>query len=334
MPPWPDFELPPLGGQRIFLTGGTGFVGKSLLDYFDLVAQRHGADFEVCVLSRDPRRFLDRNPQYTGLAWLKFVEGDLLRLPTGLGAFTGMIHAAADTHGVASGAQWIDQIVSGTRAALDFALAHGSPRFLSMSSGAVYGPQPAHLSHLAEDYGGAPPTTAPGSVYGQAKRLAEQLCTVYCQEQGLQTVTARCFSLVSEHVPLAGPYAIGNFIGDALAGGPLRIKGDGNTVRSYLYGLDMAHWVLTLLRQGAAGQAYNVGSDIAISIRQLAELVAATLAPEARIECASVALVEAGQRSVYVPDITRCRQLGLEVTTPLQRAIQRSADWIRSHPAC
>ncbi len=331
MPTWPGFEPPPLGGHRIFLTGGTGFVGKSLLDYFGLAAQRHGADFEVCVLSRNPRRFIAHNPQYEGLSWLEWAEGELASLPTGLGRFTAVIHAAADTHAVASGVQWIEQIVWGTRAVLDFALAHGCQRFLSLSSGAVYGPQPAHLTHLPEDYAGAPPTTSPASVYGQAKRLAEQLCTLYCHEHGLHTVSARCFSLVSEHVPLAGPYAIGNFIGDALAGGPLRIKGDGNTLRSYLYGLDMAHWVVTLMLRGEAGQAYNVGSDVAISIRQLAELVAATLAPEARIESAAVA--PAGSRSVYVPDISRCRQLGLEVCTPLRLAIQHSADGIRARPA-
>ena len=325
---WPGFEPPPLGGHRIFLTGGTGFVGKSLLDYFGLVAQRQDAGFEVCVLSRDPDAFLERNPYYAGLPWLKLIEGDLQRLPTTAGDYTAVIHAAADTHGVSNGVQWIEQIVWGTRAVLDFALAHGAQRFLSLSSGAVYGPQPAHLTHLPEDYTGAPPTTSPASVYGQAKRLAEQLCTLYCHEHGLHTVSARCFSLVSEHVPLTGPYAIGNFIGDALASRPLRIKGDGNTVRSYLYGLDMAHWVVTLMLRGEAGQAYNVGSDIAISIRQLAELVAATLAPEARIESAAVA--PAGSRSVYVPDISRCRQLGLEVSTPLQLAIQRSADGIRA----
>jgi len=332
MPTWPGFEPAPLGGHRIFLTGGTGFVGKSLLDYFGLVAQRHGADFEVCVLSRDPSRFIERNLRYAGLSWLEWVAGDLSRPPTGLGRFTDVIHAAADTHGVVGGVQWIEQIVWGTRSLLDFALAHGCERFLAMSSGAVYGPQPAHLTHLAEDYPGAPPTTLVTSVYGQAKRLAEQLCTLYWQEHGLRTVNARCFSLVSEHVPLAGPYAIGNFIGDALAGGPLRIKGNGNTVRSYLYGLDMAHWVVTLLLYGEAGQVYNVGSDVAISIRQLAELVAATLAPDARIESASIMPVAEGQRSVYVPDIARCRQLGLEIGTPLHAAIQRSADWIRAHP--
>jgi len=325
----PGFEPVSLSGRRLFLTGGTGFVGKCLLDYFRWVAERHGADFELCVLSRDPQGFVERHTQYAGLPWLTLIAGDLQQLPTLAVDFTDVIHAAADTHNVASGVAWIEQIVGGTQRILDFAVAHRCQRFLLMSSGAVYGPQPAHLTHLPEDYSGAPPTTSPASVYGQAKRLAEQLCTQYCHEHGLHTVSARCFSLVSEHVPLAGPYAIGNFIGDALAGGPLRIKGDGNTLRAYLYGLDMAHWVVTLLLHGEAGQAYNVGSDVAISIRQLAELVAATLAPEARIESASVA----GQRSVYVPDIARCRQLGLEITTPLQEAIQRSADWIRAQAA-
>ena len=323
----PAFEPLKLSGRRLFLTGGTGFVGKSLLDYFRLVAEHPGANFEVWVLSRDPQGFLECHPQYVNQPWLKFVAGNLQRLPTVQCEFTDVIHAAGDTHDMTNGVAWIEQIVGGTRQMLDFAVAHHCERFLLMSSGAVYGPQPDEIAKLSEDYPGAPSTLLPGSTYGQAKRLAEQLCSIYHHERGLNTVIARLFAIVSEHVPLSGPYAIGNFIRDALAGEPLRIKGDGRTVRSYLHGQDMAHWVLTLLLQGQAGQAYNVGSDAAISIKELAELVAASLAPQARMVMAQ-ATTDLGQRSVYVPNTDRCKLLGLTVYTPLQAAIKHSGTTI------
>lgn len=315
-----------LTGMRVFVTGGTGFVGRSVLDYLLRSAALHGtADMYVCVLSRDPARFLREWPRYAGLGWLRFLEGDLQSL-RGLRrqAFDHVIHAAADTHGVASGAMWVEQIVGGTQAALDFALLNRARRFLLLSSGAIYGAQPPDLGLLPETFAGAPSPTLYTSVYGQAKRIAEQLCTVYRKEHGLETIIARCFSLVGEHVPLSGPYAIGNFIRDALNRQPLRLTGDGSAIRSYLYAHDAAHWLVTLLLRGLPGEAYNVGSDKAISIRELAELTAARLYPGLQV-LAGPEMAADNTRSRYVPNISKAVALGLTVSTPLPQAIELSA---------
>lgn len=329
MPSSTDIEPLSLKGQRLFVTGGTGFVGKSLLDYFDRVALHRGADFSVHVLSRDPEGFFRRHPRYAYRDWLRVVPGDLDHLPHHPGSFSGVIHGASDTHALHDATQWLEQIVLGTQKLLDFAVQCGARRFLLLSSGAVYGPQPAHLDRLGEEYPGAPPTDAPSGLYGQCKRMAEQLASASYHEQGLETVSARIFALVSEHLPLHGPYAIGNFIADALAGRPLRIKGDPGTVRAYLDGLDLAHWLVTLLLRGQPGRAYNVGSDRAISIGDLAELVVDTLAPGLQIEVARDHAGRRTDRAVYVPDITRARELGLDVATPLPLALQRAAESIR-----
>lgn len=321
-----------LTGVRVFVTGGTGFVGRSVLDYLLLSAALHGTrDMHVCILSRDPARFLRTWPRYAGLKWLRFIEGDLQSL-RGLRdqACDHVIHAAADTHGVTSGVRWAEQIIGGTQAALDFALLNRARRFLLLSSGAIYGAQPPDLGLLPETFAGAPSPMLYTSVYGQAKRMAEQLCTVYWKEHGLESIIARCFALVGEHVPLSGAYAIGNFIRDALDGQPLRLTGDGSAVRSYLYGPDAAHWLMTLLLRGSPGEAYNVGSDAAISIRELAELTAAQLSPSLPV-IAGQAVVADNTRSRYVPDISKAVALGLAVSTSLPQAIEQSAQLIRWH---
>ena len=184
------FEPANLSGRRIFVTGGTGFIGKTLLDHFVESAAAHAGRFDVCVLSRNPQAFLATCPQYAGHDWLRFRTGDVLSLAPDGERYTDMIHAAADTHGV-DGVTWTRQIVDGTRIALDFALSSDVRRFLLLSSGAVYGPQPAHVERIGEDFPGAPSTSSMAGVYGQAKRMAEQLCTVYYHEHGLDTVVAR-----------------------------------------------------------------------------------------------------------------------------------------------
>ena len=71
-----------LSGKRLFITGGTGFVGKTMLDYLAESAAALGCDFSVTVLTRSSGKFLQSHPEYEGLPWLGFVDGDLATLAT------------------------------------------------------------------------------------------------------------------------------------------------------------------------------------------------------------------------------------------------------------
>lgn len=309
-----------LRGRRIFVTGGTGFVGRCLLDYFQESTRAHGPGFEVTVLSRSPQSFLERHPRHADQAWLRFETGSLDRLPVPeAGRFTDVLHAAADTHANAAPLVWLDQLVQGTRDVLNFAVASGARRFLLVSSGAAYGPVPESVALLREDSPFAPVTTDAKSVYGQGKRLAEHLCALYAQQHGLGCVVARCFALISEHMPLDGPYAAGNFMRDALAGRDIEIQGDGSNVRSYLHGRDAAHWLISLMCRGEPGQIYNVGSDTAVSVLELARAIAAQASPPLDVRVLNQAAP--GPRAIYVPDVEKAGRLGLQVDTPLVEAI-------------
>jgi nucleoside-diphosphate-sugar epimerase len=312
-----------LSGRHIFITGGTGFLGKTLLDYLAECAARHG-DFRATVMSRSPDEFLRSAPQYSNLPWLDLCRGQLGSFPTSVRSVTDVIHAAATTHNVSNQVSWIDQIVGGTRSALDWAASVGARRFLLTSSGAVYGQQASGVGGLAEDCCEAPVTTSIASVYGQAKRLAEQLCTIYSAEGRLETIIARCFAFTGPHIPLDGPYAIGNFIRDALARDAIRVRGDGRAIRTYLYGRDIAHWLLTILLVGSNGHAYNVGSDEPVSVAKLAAMVASVVSPGKPVLIESAA-VEGEARRRYVPDITKARNIGLDVEVSLEDAIRFSA---------
>lgn len=319
-----ESDVHDLRSRHILLTGGTGAVGRTLLDYLAFCHAALGGP-RVSVLTRDAAGFAARHPAHASYPWLTLLSGSLTALPALPADTTDVIHGAADTHLGTGHAEWIEQIVGGTRSLLAASADAGVERFLLLSSGAVYGPQPTTTSHLRENYSGAPDPLLPGSTYGQAKRLAEQLCTVFHHERGLATVIARLFAFGSVHIPRDGSYALGHFVHDALADGdaPIQVVGDGTAVRSYLDGHDMAHALVTALTAGTPGEAYNVGSDEPVSIATLAQRVRNRLSPDREIVIRGVA--GDGQRSRYVPDVTRIAALGAAARSNLDTVIDEVA---------
>lgn len=315
--------------MRIFVTGGTGFFGQSLLQYLHNTLQHCYVDFSVTLLSRDPNSYLRRNPHISNYTWLCLHKGDILNqasFPSNH-KFSHVIHAATDsTHGpTLSGMDQFEQIVGGTRNVLEFAQKQHVKRFLYVSSGAIYGSQPENLDLIPESWAGSPDLANTANTYGIGKRSAEHLCHVYRKTHALDVVIARCFAFVGANLPLNVHFAIGNFIRDALFEQNIIVAGDGSGVRSYLEESDLATWLVTLLLHGHSGEAYNVGSDKAVSIKELAHLVRKLLAPEKEVQILGRPQAS-GSRSRYVPDISKARkELGLEVRIPLAEAIIRTA---------
>jgi dTDP-glucose 4,6-dehydratase len=315
---------------RLLITGGTGFFGLALLRYLKAQFASGGEIPLVTSLSRDPAGFTRRHSEFFGLPWLRFSQGDICdpgSLPRGV-AFTHIIHAAADsTRGPQlSPLQRFDQIVNGTRNVLDLAIECKAERFLLTSSGAVYGVQPADMDYMPEDWMGMPDPLNPNSAYGVAKRSAEHLCALYGDAFGLETVIARCFAFVGPDLPLDAHFAVGNFIRDALWNERITVTGDGTAERSYLDQRDLAHWLHELLFRGRPAQAYNVGSDVGISIGELAHLVRDILAPSKPVSVRDGA-IRCEQRNRYVPNVEKIRNdLDLQQSISIEQSIIKAAN--------
>lgn len=300
-----------LANRHLFITGGTGVVGKCLLDALIEFNQQPEVSCRATVLSRNPHKFQLENPKYSQLDWLSYLEGDILSLPgrTDL-RFNDVIHAAADTHLQQDPWLWIEQIVRGTRNVLEFAKLNGASRFINISSGAVYGEQPSDMESIPETYKGAPSTQIVGNVYGQAKRLAEQICTVYRSFGKLEIINVRLFAIASHHLPMNGPYAFSNFIANSVRGEPIIIKGNGQVVRSYLEGDSMAVAILGLIGMPNPPAVINIGSDKPVSILELANTIAEIFSNKAGVLVQNQ-LSEADGRNYYIPNVDLALSMGL-----------------------
>jgi len=316
-------DLAALRGKAIFITGGTGFFGKWLLAALLRANDEMNLEMNLTVLSRDPAAFLAKHPEIAAATGLAFLRGNVADFSADEGRFDFVLHGATDTTAFTSEADERERsraIVQGTQNVLALARRNHA-RLLNISSGAVYGSATGKREGASEtDYAAARPVTP----YGLAKREAEALCA----ESHTDFVTARAFAFLGPHLPLDTHFAAGNFLRDAIRGGPILVRGDGTALRSYLHPVDLVTWLLAILVRGTRGEAYNVGSDEIVSTAELARLTAAAVTPPVEVTIQSTQ--PQGPQNIYLPDITRAKtELGLAVTIPLREAISRTIVFLR-----
>lgn len=322
-----------LRSQRMFITGGTGFFGHWLLESLLWINDILNLNVKVVLLSRNPAVFSVKYPRLANHSAVSWIQGDVKTFDFPDGDFPYIIHAASE--GDIKLAQEnpliiFNTIVEGTHRVLDLARTHNTRKLLFTSSGAVYGIQPPELTHISEDYKGAPDVMNPLSAYGEGKRAAEMLCNLYSNQFGFEAKIARCFAFVGPYLPLDANYAIGNFIRDALHGGPIVIKGDGTPYRSYLYAGDLAIWLWTILLKGRSCQSYNIGSGQAITIEELAQSVALHF-PVQPIVRIVIEKTQDSEPERYIPKVDfSLNDQKLKVWIGLNQAIYKTIYWYKT----
>ena len=317
-------------GSRIYFTGATGFVGTWLLSSIVLANRLLDARLTVDVLTRDPGRARSLHPALYESGAVRLVEGDVTSVaPPNTATYDAFIHAATPADARINAEEpnlMLATILEGGRHVMDLAERSGAVPLLFTSSGAVYGRQPPSLPLVDETYAGAPDALDAGSAYAEGKRLGELQCAI-AAKRGVEAKIARLFAFVGPLLPLDKHFAVGNFLRDALSGAPIRIGGDGSPFRSYLYASEMTAWLWAIFARGEIGRPYNVGSDEAIDIEQLARTVASTVNPDSTVTIARPRNPNADAER-YVPDTARIeRELGVRRTIELVEGIARTAAW-------
>ena len=320
-----------LADQKILITGATGFFGKWLLFYMIYLNRCKKINFEIFAISRDSAVFLSKYPEINECTFIKWHNHDL-KYPISLDFEPGLVfHLATE---VASSKDSInthsfDAILLGMKNVLNFLKDKNSnSKLILASSGGAYGLQPNELKNLDENFNGAPNTLNVQAYYGEAKRVCEIMCTLHKQDQiNFDFVIARCFAFSGPFLPLDHRYAIGNLVKNFIEEKPLTINGTGEDKRSYLYGADLAFWLLKILVQGKSSEIYNVGSSEEVSIKELASLVndfnAKDIIVKKNINISPTR---------YVPSVFKAnRELGLYNNFSLKYSIDRMINFNRDY---
>jgi nucleoside-diphosphate-sugar epimerase len=319
-----------LKNDTVVITGGTGFMGTWLTEFISTLNDEHGFNTKMVLISRSTDHFSATRPHLSNRKDVTLIKSDVRNLVELPKETNWLIHAAANPDNRFHTSNPIDTmsiIADGTSAVLravdrcsDF------KNMLNISSALVYGQQPLNLEKIPENFTGAPACWTASSAYAEAKRYAETLCASARSQARIGNLTARPFAFIGPYQKINGPWAINNFINDAMTGNAIRVFGDGQTVRSYMYPSDMAFWLLRILISGTTGASYNVGSPHNITLQELAGKVSAQFSshPEVHLRTApSQAPV-----SRLVPDVSLAHGLGLTTTVSLEKAIERTVQWL------
>jgi dTDP-glucose 4,6-dehydratase len=322
-------RLDALKNEYILITGGTGFMGTWLAEIVAFLNDTFDFNTHLFLLSTRAGTFKEKAPHLGSRPDITLIERDVRNLTDISREVSWIIHAAASPDSrihASDPLRTIEVIVDGTDTVLDYATRLPEvKKILNISSGQIYGDQPWDLAGIPENFIGGLDCSAFNAAYPESKRIAETICSVYRNQQRLPIVNARPFAFIGPYQGLDRPWAVNNFVRDAILGGPIRILGDGKPVRSYMYPSDMAWWLLNILVRGKTGASYNIGSPEAICLRDLAEKIAGQFPKSPKILSG---FSKDSRVSKFVPDVNLAmRTLDLKITTNLDTAIRRTVLW-------
>ncbi|MEO8760075.1 MAG: NAD-dependent epimerase/dehydratase family protein [Bacteroidia bacterium] len=324
-------ELSSLQDAVILVTGGTGFIGKWITETVVYLNKKQKLNITLYLLARNVDAFKKDVPHLAKNTFVHFIPQDIRNLKNLPKEITHVIHAAGtpDSREHASKPlSTIETFYKGTNAILEECLRLSNLRkLIHISSNYVYGNTLNRTNGISEAEIGGSNCNSINATYGEAKRISETLCAIYRNQQRLPITIVRPFAFVGPYQALDKPWAINNFIRDGILGESIRILGNENTVRSYLYGSDMAYWLLKILSSEKSNPVYNLGSSSPVSLKDLAKKIASIIDTKTKIVVKSSKEIYS-ETSFSIPDNSLLeKDFNLHETLNLKEALKRTILW-------
>jgi nucleoside-diphosphate-sugar epimerase len=319
-----------LDHKSILVTGGTGYVGKWITEMVSYINESGQYNIKLYLLGRDVSKFKEEVPHLAQKSFVTLIEQDVRYVHDLPSDINYIIHAAGSPDNrehISQPLKTIETFYKGTQSILDAASRLPDLRkIVHLSSHQVYG-RNYNEELINENFAGILEPNVISNCYAESKRISETLCSYYRNYLKLPILILRPFAFIGPYQDLEKPWAINNFIRDGILGGPIRILGNGLTERSYLYGSDMAFWILKSLIDGKVGENYNLGSNHAISLNDLAVMIQHQM--ESKIE-----ILSKSSKGTYtnvsrlVPNNNRImKDLNVIETFDIEAAIDRTILW-------
>lgn len=331
-------DLANLSGKTVLLTGSTGMFGFWILSLLWYAKERGISTNKLLVLSRDPNRFINNYPTLCADLGIDWITGDIRSFQYSGEKIDFCIHGAStsaqETFFGTSNYQKYLTITQGTHRILDLVENLEIESFLYLSSGAIFGGDlDATGLNLEETYIPRIDHFNNRFTLGHAKRSAETLCFLAREQNPHRIINiARLFTFIGPYMPFDVHYAIGNFLGSAHTGGPIRLRTAGKAIRSFMYMADAVTWIFkSLMLSVNSPFPLHVGSEKANSLKETAQLIATKAKCEVIFE-PQVSDTPSPAPNFYVPSTQKTRELlQVEEWTNLSTSVKRTLNWMSSN---
>ena len=285
--------------KTILIIGGSGFFGKSILDYFSRNIYLNKKIKKIIILSRKNINSkittqIKKNYKF------KKINKSVLKLKK-IPAANYVIYCA------------LLKNLSKDHLALKHYITlaknyHKHSKILYISSGAVYGKQPINIKKIKEshfslkknnNYLGSRDKTMYSMIKKKNEKIFKQMCNY-----GIKISIARCFAFVGRFLPRNSKYVVGNFIENILKNQDISIKSNYNIFRSYMYADDLVRWLIKIVENSKLNcPVYNVGSENAVNIHKFGNI----LAKKYNLNC-PVRKIDKKNYDMYVPSVNKIKK--------------------------
>jgi dTDP-glucose 4,6-dehydratase len=309
--------------KTLLLIGGTGFFGKSILDYLSFYKNSLKKKFnKIIILSRGGLE-LKFNKELGKEFKIVKITSNILKIKK-LPKADFVIYGAILKN--------FNEDNSAVKNYLKLArIYHFKSKILYISSGAIYGEQPKSIKKFKENYLKSHKKIdfkiGYKKKYSKIKLENEKLFEKF-GKTGANVSIARCFSFVGQYLPMNSYYVVGNLIKNILNNESLKIKSNYQIIRSYMYSDDLVKWLFKILfNSNPSCPIYNVGSNTAVEIHELAVL----LAKKYNLRIKSMVT---NNRAIdkYIPNIDKAKkQLGLKNKLNSFQAIIKTIDLLKKN---
>ena len=205
----------------------------------------------------------------------------------------------------------------GTFHVLELARQHHA-RVLYASSAEVYGDPEVFPQH--EEYTGNVHPLGPRSAYEEGKRFSEACISMYASRYAVDARVVRIFNTYGPGMSLDDTRVIPQFVRSVRDNKPLRIYGDGGQTRAHMYVDDLVRGFLVVMEKGNVGEAYNLGNDIPMTIRALADLVIELTGHKAGIDFRPHFISDHGKRC---PTVEKVKKLGWQPSIAIEEGLNQ-----------
>lgn len=252
--------------MRILITGGAGFIGSHLSDYF--IAKGDS----VVVMDNLITGSMKNIEHLLGNKRFKFIKHNVTKYIHLPGKLDAVLHFASPASPIDYLRHPIPTLkvgALGTHNALGLAKDKKAV-FMIASTSEVYGdplvnPQP-------ETYWGNVNPVGPRGVYDEAKRYAEAMTMAYHTYHKMPVRILRIFNTYGPRMRRHDGRAVPEFISQALSGKPITVFGNGRQTRSFCYVSDMVNGINKLLHS-SLNEPCNIGNPHEITLNELAKTI-------------------------------------------------------------